>query len=155
MEDCEMKRNTVQDLWKSIEVSGLEDCWYWLAAKTHNGYGRFKLDGKTQRAHRVAYVLTHGNITKDALVLHMCDTPACCNPSHLFQGTTQDNMTDKINKGRAVYAVGAAVGGAKLDADKVLAIRNDCRFQKDIAKEYGVSQTTVSRIKNQALWSNT
>lgn len=39
------------------------DCWEWSAARV-GGYGRFQLDGRWQRAHRVAYELTKEQVTE-------------------------------------------------------------------------------------------
>jgi HNH endonuclease len=51
--------------------------------------------------HRLAWELANGPIPEGMHVLHRCDTPACCNPDHLFLGTQTDNMADKTRKGRA------------------------------------------------------
>jgi hypothetical protein len=80
-------------------------CHEWQGALTYNGYGRIGVNGKVQRAHRVAYELAHGPIPEGIVVCHRCDNPRCCNPDHLFLGTTQENVDDKVQKGRhkAVY----------------------------------------------------
>lgn len=56
--------------------------------------------GKTWKVSRFAWHLTMGPIPDGKWVLHRCDTPACCNPEHLFLGTQFDNMRDMVRKGR-------------------------------------------------------
>lgn len=85
--------------WDRVDKSG--ECWLWFGKIEWDGYGRVKYKGKSYRAHRVAWELVNGEIEDGLLVLHRCDNPLCCNPSHLFLGTQQDNMTDKKQKGRA------------------------------------------------------
>lgn len=79
-----------------------EACWEWQAARNSGGYGwfRFGPSRTSTGAHRVAYELVNGPIPAGLGVLHRCDNPPCCNPAHLFLGTNQDNVTDKVNKGR-------------------------------------------------------
>lgn len=45
-------------------------------------------------------------------------------------------------------------GKAKLTKDKVLAIRKDIRKQREIAKDYNVSLSTINFIKNRKIWNN-
>lgn len=78
-------------------------CWIWTDSKTEKGYGRFFIDGKQLRAHRVAYELYIGEIPEGMLVCHNCptgDNPSCCNPAHLWLGSHADNQNDKMSKGR-------------------------------------------------------
>ncbi|MGH7022786.1 MAG: HNH endonuclease signature motif containing protein [Caulobacteraceae bacterium] len=70
-------------------------CHLWTGTLTPGGYGRVHV-----AAHRLAWQLANGPIPAGMLVLHRCDNPRCCNPEHLFLGTAQDNMTDKVRKGR-------------------------------------------------------
>lgn len=83
-----------------IKVKDTGYCWNWTANKDHNGYGMFKINGKDRKASRVAYTIVAGEITGNTHVLHKCDNPSCVNPDHLFTGTHQDNMKDKMRKGR-------------------------------------------------------
>lgn len=82
------------------KVNQTKMCWIWTGAKYKNGYGAFRFFGKNTTAHRVAYILTRGQIPTGMFVCHKCDTPACVRPSHLFLGTQKDNMRDASLKGR-------------------------------------------------------
>ena len=76
----------------------LGPCWPWKNYRQR--YGRTGFRNSHWLTHRVAYVLTIGEIPDGLHVLHKCDNTACCNPEHLFLGTHQDNMSDKSKKGR-------------------------------------------------------
>jgi hypothetical protein len=43
-----------------------------------------------------------GPLDASLCVLHRCDQPSCVNPDHLFLGTSQDNVNDKVAKGRQI-----------------------------------------------------
>ena len=93
--------------WSRVEKSRY--CWNWKAHKTPRGYGGICVNGKKQRAHRVAWTLERGEIPDGIFVLHECDNPSCVRPSHLFLGTQKDNMRDMIKKGRGVNDILKAV----------------------------------------------
>ncbi len=77
-------------------------CWLWSLSKDKDGYGRFALPGKKNiQAHRMAWLIAHGEIPAGLEVMHTCDVPACCRPSHLKLGTHAENMADRDRKGRA------------------------------------------------------
>jgi len=101
-------------------------------------------------AHRASYQSYIGEIPEGLNVLHRCDVPSCINPDHLFLGTTQDNVDDKVNKNR--QSKGSGHGRSKLTNDQVLAIRTDIRPHKDIAKDYGLSRKYVNDIKSRRYW---
>jgi hypothetical protein len=88
--------------WSKVDRSGGPDaCWSWRASLQGGGYGQFRFRGRNDLAHRVAYILTKGELPADKPhVLHTCDNRPCCNPAHLFAGTALDNMRDKVAKGR-------------------------------------------------------
>lgn len=129
-----------------------DGCWGFRGMKTYAGYGRLYCWGGMQMAHRVSYVLHKGEIPAGLWVLHKCDNPPCTNPEHLFLGTPADNNQDKISKGRGVY--GSDHHSAKVDAAKVKKIRADSRPYSEISKQYGVSKSQVSCIKNFKTWAH-
>lgn len=132
------------------------DCWIWIGGKVPNGYGKFYIKDETLLAHRVSFELFVGNIPKNMYVLHQCDTPACVNPFHLFLGTPQDNMTDKIKKGRQVYVKGENHGNHKLTEQDIYKIREmiECGYtNKEIADMFEVNRNTISSIRTNRNWN--
>lgn len=83
--------------WSLVDKSG--DCWIWTGNIDARGYGRVHKDNRRQRAHRVAYELSIGEIPEGLLACHSCDNKRCVNPSHIFIGTQKDNMQDWTKKG--------------------------------------------------------
>lgn len=119
-------------------------------------YGVLVLDGVHEYAHRLMYRLTKGPIPAGFEVLHTCDTPPCIEPAHLIVGTHGDNMKDMRAKGRWRHGAkprGTAVHTSKLTEDEVLAIRADPRGPIVVAREYGISKSTVKDIRSRKIWS--
>jgi len=80
---------------------GCNACWIWLGFKNPKGYGQSSLNGKTMLAHRWSYQHHYGIVIPEGLhVCHSCDNPSCCNPLHLYLGTNQDNVNDKMKRNR-------------------------------------------------------
>ena len=137
-----------------VEDSG---CWVWTASYGSVGYGQIGRGRKGEGllgAHRASFEIHRGPIPAGLWVLHRCDNRACVNPAHLFLGTQADNMADAAAKGRT--ALGERNGVSKLSPDDVRKIRIFARvlYQRVIAKKYGVSQTTVSKIVRRVRWGH-
>jgi hypothetical protein len=143
-------------------------CIDWTASRNPQGYGRFYLDGRKHQAHRVAYQLTHGDIPEGdgyhgTCVLHRCDRPCCVNPDHLFLGTPQDNMDDKVAKGR--HTRGSSHNKTTLVEQDVILIKQflqrhppvmgrhggPCTF---LSRWFGVTKQIVSKIGRGSSWSH-
>jgi hypothetical protein len=165
------RKPLAERFWPLVDKSG--ECWEWTAARMKTGYGRlavFTERGKTQGlAHRVAYELTYGPIPPGMVICHRCDNPACVRPDHLFADTQTANMRDMTAKGRRARgerqglrlhpecaARGERVASAKLTAEQVREIRHRYAAgevtQKQIARQYGVSQSGVSLLIRRVRW---
>jgi len=71
------------------------NCWLWTTTTGDDGYGRVTVDGKSRKAHRVAYELAHGPIPNGMQVDHRCHTPACVRPEHLRLATNKQNAENR------------------------------------------------------------
>lgn len=129
-------------------------CWLWLKTCAHGGYGRLNVGYDRIVASRLSWTLFKGEIPIGLLVCHKCDTKSCVNPEHLFLGTTQENALDAKAKGRLNTARGIQMGTAKLNDEKAISIFLDHRYMAEIAADYGVSRTTVLKIKHRRTWSH-
>lgn len=139
----ELTPKQTRNFWKKVVKT--DGCWEWTGAKSV-GYGRVRLDGRTQWAHRISYVIAHGPIPDGLILLHSCDNPSCVNPDHLRPGTNRDNSQDALQKGR---------WHSKLTASQVLAIREQgCGgiAIKVLADLYRVSTPTIRRVITHRIW---
>jgi hypothetical protein len=144
--------------WNMVrKPSDPDGCWEWIGA-TNKGYGMIGSGGPRGApiisAHRVSYELHHGAIPEGMHVCHTCDNRPCTNPAHLFLGTHADNMQDCLHKGRSCFA--KAHKNTKLERWDIHIIREKHKegiSQTEIAKRYGLHQSTVSLIVNHKTWS--
>ena len=71
------------------------DCWFWAASKTKQGYGMFSYDGRSIPAHRFAYIAYKGPIEQNKIVHQSCNNTYCVNPDHLYL-TTKSETRNKF-----------------------------------------------------------
>lgn len=129
---------------------GIGDCLQWVGTLDQDGYGRIMINYQLWLAHRLSYELHNGPIPEGHLVRHTCDNPACVNPKHLLTGTTQDNVDDKMQRGR--FKMHERHPMAKLTWDDVHSIRQDIRSLGVLSKVYGVTKANISSIKRNKTW---
>lgn len=126
-------------------------CWLWTRAKDSNGYGVIQGGGRLLLSHRVAYVLRHGSIPLTCL-LHDCDTPLCCNPSHTHLGTHVQNMREASQRNLIRRAFGVTNQNARLTEAAVIAMREQFAAGgvsiRKLAIQNGVCWHTVRKVVN-------
>lgn len=147
----------IERFWSKVDKSGGDDaCWEWQANRLPDGYGIICLQGANHRAHRVSYEITNGPIPDGMFVCHSCDCPSCVNPKHLFLGTAQDNVDDKVAKGRwrGNPVRGEDASWSILTEAQAREILASTDTQAELARRYGVHQTTISDIKRGKHWKH-
>jgi len=132
-----------------------------MGVKNKQGYGGFscpKLTGrKMSRANRAAWIIYRGPIPENMLVLHKCDNPPCVNPDHLFLGSDRDNAVDAYKKGHLYIPIGEKHHNAKLNREKILAIRQSYAqgiSMPALAKTFGVCRQTIFRTVHFTGWAH-
>ena len=114
-EDFMLSQSIIDRFWKHVDQRGPDECWPWLGSCSkkkqgeyfeYGGYGRLGMrhdDGRwaPALAHRISWIIhNEGSIPDKMVIMHTCDNPPCCNPSHLFLGTYSENSRDMVQKGR-------------------------------------------------------
>ena len=120
-------------------------------------------------AHRVAYILTNGELPDDVGLRHTCDTPGCVRPDHLLPGDQGDNMRDCRDKGRNADVLrrlgrsnhprprGSKHGMSKLNEDSVREIR--AKFAEsnvtkaELSRAYGVTYQAIGAVLGGKTWA--
>lgn len=150
------RANIPEQLWQRVRIKSVDECWPWIGKVNNAGYGIFTVRGEARGAHVWAFKLSTG-IANPNRVLHTCDNRKCCNPKHLFVGSSSDNAKDCWRKGRNFFQQhpearpkGADHANAKLTTAQVVAIRTRYATgrhrQVDLASEYEVSQRVISLV---------
>ena len=137
----------------------LGPCLMWTASVRKDGYGRFGINGKIEKANRVAFFLSNGRWPKDH-ACHHCDERLCVRGDHLFDGDNFVNMRDCVAKGRSGsqrhpgIRKGERNGCAKLTETEVRAILASNETANALAQRHGISTTAVRLIRNRESWKH-
>lgn len=152
------------------KVARGDGCWLWkggLGGKRGWRYGYIWFSGRMERAHRIMWLLTYGELASGFDVLHRCDQTQCVNPEHLFLGTAADNMRDAAQKGRTAKGEnsgsrlhperiphGSDRPNAKLTEKIVQFIRTSNEPGRLLAERFGVHASAVSMARNRVTWKH-
>lgn len=133
-----------------------QECIRWPYAASANGYGRVRVNGRMESAHRVACEAYHGPAPDGkSHAAHDCGNGhlGCINPLHLSWASPAENIADKERHGTKQF--GEAHHRAKLSEADVRKIRSlkGRMTQFQIAEIFSVSESAVSLIHTRRNWA--
>jgi hypothetical protein len=118
-------------------------CWNIIC---FDNYPRISIGKRKVRLNRLM-LAWNGTEAIDKFACHTCNNSKCVNPDHLYWGSSEDNMRDKIMAGHGYKQV--------LSANDVKNIRDLKRRgagNKPLAQVYNVSNSMINRIVNGKRW---
>lgn len=138
--------------WSKVALGDRPTCWLWIGATTGTGfkYGQVSWRARyrtPQKAHRVAWELTHGAIPDGKVIAHRCDVPLCCNPHHLFIATQAENLNDARRKGRLDESRPRVRTLTLADRLAIYFAPRDRQTGGALARRYRVSKAAISQIR--------
>jgi hypothetical protein len=134
-----------------------DECLIWPYGRSGiDGYGRMRLNGRTQLVSRIACEAVHGSPpTPLHQAAHSCGNGhlGCVNPRHVRWATRVENEADKLAHG--THARGERSANAKLTDAAVRQIRAlvGTTSAKELARQFGVSTGAISRITRGDNWA--
>lgn len=155
-----LSRLSVEErFWSKVDQSGGPNtCWPWQPSQQNQAHGQFFVSKErgTVPAHTFALEIATGvRCPPGKEGCHHCDNPPCCNPSHLYYGTRQQNVDDMWARGRGRR--GSRHRGALLTEAEVLAIRERFALGETtpaLAGTFKVSRGCITDIVNGTNWKS-
>ncbi|NNU70378.1 hypothetical protein G9X67_34550 [Rhizobium sp. WYCCWR 11152] len=134
-----------------------DDCLIWPYSRSGSskGYASFWHNGKTSLVCRVVCEKANGAPPKNNHAAHTCGNGhlGCVTKRHLSWKTVKENSEDKIAHG--TRRAGQENGNSKLTESDVLAILTASGVShSQLARQYGVSQPLISKIRRREMWKH-
>ncbi|KKM20386.1 hypothetical protein LCGC14_1645960 [marine sediment metagenome] len=85
-----------RELEERVALRHDDNCWEW-SAHDSQGYASIHFQGRTQRAHVLAYILRYGPVPTGLELDHTCNNRGCWNPDHVEPVTHRVNLRRSPN----------------------------------------------------------
>jgi hypothetical protein len=137
------------------------DCLVWRHGCS-NGHPAMKHQGKNVLVRRALWAGLNGPIPAGKIIRCTCDTDRCVNPEHL-ECTTYQRLGKQLGalglmsgpiRSAAIAKAKRSGKQAKITEADVNRIRNSSETGASLAKELGIHEATVSRIRLHKSWKN-
>lgn len=91
---------TLDRFWSHVKLNPSNGCWEWQNL-TGKSRGSIRVNGRKRSSHRwILEQREDRSLHRWELACHRCDNIKCVNLSHLYVGTSQSNMDDKMERSR-------------------------------------------------------
>ena len=146
---------TTERIEEKVEKIPEGGCWIWMGATSVRGYGQLISHARKHYAHRASYEAFVGSIPDGMNVCHACDNVYCVNPAHLFLGTQKQNLEDMARKRRSTWGERNPMAKLTLkDASLIKQMKKDGAKTKELAKQFGVSNSNITAIIRKDRWNH-
>jgi hypothetical protein len=136
------KRKDFDTQYEIMDAGHTSLCWIWVGGTrgpTNRQYGVYhRFDGSRVGAHVFSVERSGREIPVGMEVDHLCRVPLCVNPDHLEVVSHLEN----VRRSRR----------AKLTIEDARQIRQAPEGCRRLARRYGVSPTTIMRIREGSTW---
>jgi len=137
---------TIQWIRNHVSYPHKDWCVIWPFSTTR-GYGRFSHLGKAYYAHNFMCEQAHGPAPSEIHeAAHECGDTACVNPHHLSWKTPTEKGLDCRKHGTHVRSRYGSAGKITLEQAEVIRSLKDTRRLRELADEYGVSESAISNV---------
>lgn len=150
-----------QRWWHLVDRRGDDECWPWKGAPNDDGYGHLKINGKSLKAHRLAYEILVAPIPDGLVIDHLCRNRICVNPAHLEPVTSGVNTHRGATLAAAQALMEECVWGHPLSGDNLRVDKRGkrvCRLCNSIRGachrvENGIASVRDQELARQAPWT--
>ncbi len=149
------KPRTLQEAWDYMIQNSVKDgdcILYQKSRPVGIGYRFIRAGGLSWYAHHLAFFLAGKKLQSGQIRRHTCDKASCINADHIIAGTHQDNIRDKIERGRG--PMGETHYRSRLTIEDVREIRQSELNYTQLGEKYNISRGAIHNIKSGRSWRN-
>lgn len=158
---------TLDDIRARCDVDDETGCWKWKLACSSSARAGSRLpvawsaeQGRIVSVLRLAYELGGKTLHPKWTVWRTCECDLCVNPDHLMGGTKRMWGSWKVRTSRpeSLNQVALRIVSRRARSDKKLTekdaayIRASDKTGKELAEQFGVSSTSISRVRMMRTW---
>jgi hypothetical protein len=147
----------IKDRIKSRVVE-VGECWEWLGRFSSKS-PQIRHKGRAVSLRRLLWIERAGRNPDDKYIHVSCGNWRCVNPDHLvakdFKGHAVATAGKRSKASYKAAAIKVGKKNRKLTVQQVMEIRASSKSCKKLGEEYGVSHTTVNKIKRGLIYNET